>query len=63
MIEKWKIFPFQISTRTGDTVSRSYSEITDTYFNIKVYSCIDKFWVFEIRKKTTHSPTSADPHS
>ena len=45
-----KIFSFQISTRTGDTVSTSYSAITDTYKSI--LRSIDKFWVFEIRKKT-----------
>ena len=60
-LENEKIFSFQISTRTGDTVSRSYSEITDTYNSI--LRSIDKFWVFEIRKKPTHSPTLADPQS
>ena len=46
MIEKnEKIFSFQISTRTVDTVSSSYSAITDTYNSI--LRSIDKFWVFE----------------
>ena len=49
MKKKWKIFSFQFSTRTVDTVSASYSAITDVYNSI--LRSIYKFWVFEIRKK------------
>ena len=43
-----KIFSFQISTRTVDTVSSSYSVITDTYNSI--LRSTDQFVSFEIPK-------------
>ena len=46
-----KIFSFQISTRTVDTVSSSYSAITDTYNSI--LKPTDQFVFFEIPKKNT----------